>query len=93
MIRIYEKETRGDSCSVLRVAAGTTGKKGGNHSHGCLTVIEIEDSNTMTDLGVEKIGEGGRGVRLVLGGDCELDSIIEAFEFILRKLKYGQSQK
>jgi hypothetical protein len=90
MIRIYEKETRGEWASILRVAAGTTGKKAGNKS---LTVIEIE--NICGDFGIELIREkqlpgvqySVKGVRIIMGGDQEIDSITEALEFILGKLK------
>lgn len=90
MIRIYETTTNLQSCCWLRVAAGTTGKHGGDGGHGCLTVVEIQDAGTAADIGVEKLK---RGVRLILGGDCELDAIIEAFEFIVNKLKNGQIQQ
>jgi len=87
MIRIYEKETNLQSCCWLKVAAGTTGKHGGDRGHGCLTVIEIINDNC--DFGVEILKKDGvkNGVRIVMGGDQELDAITEAIEFILAKLK------
>lgn len=93
MIRIYETTTNLQSCCWLRVAAGTTGKHGGDRGHGCLTVIEIINDNC--DFGVEIFKNDGikNGVRIVMGGDMELEAIVEGLEFILSKLKPEAQKK
>lgn len=79
------------SANIIRVAAGTNGYHGGDSGHGSRTVIEIEDEGS-TDIRCEMIpprpfsGCNG-GVRIELGGDCELTTIIQGLEFILKALK------
>jgi hypothetical protein len=81
---IYEKEIV--SANILRVAAGTTGFRGGDSGHGGRTHIEIEDlANTDVQFIVEK---NGRQLRIELGGDTELETIIEALEFVSETLEH-----
>jgi len=85
IMRLYETEIVG--ANLLRVAAGTTGKRGGDSGHGCRTIIEIEDMGS-TDITIEEIKNiGNGGVRITLGGDEELRTIMEALRFILRTLE------
>ncbi|MBA7541805.1 hypothetical protein ES705_34121 [subsurface metagenome] len=84
---IYEKEFT--SCCILKASAGTTGYRGGDTGHGGRTQIELEDlGGTDISFEIDK-GEGESKKRLLisLGGDCELDVIIKALEFIAGVLK------
>jgi len=85
ILKMYETEI--SSCNILRVAAGTNGLKGGDSGHGSRTIIEIEDmGGTNINFKITpKLGNGLLEIRL--GGDTELETIIQAFEFIVRTLK------
>lgn len=81
---IYEKEF--SSCCILKARAGTTGHRGGDAGHGGRTRIELEDLGG-TDISF-KVREGEeKSLVINLGGDCELDVIIKALEFIVGVLK------
>ena len=70
-------------CNILRVEAGTTGLKGGDTGHGGRTYFSIEDKGS-TDMNVSVFNNG---FQVELGGDTELETIIEALEFIVKTLK------
>lgn len=74
------------SCNLLRVEAGTNGFQGGDSGAGSRTYIRIEDLGS-TDIYVRPTGEYDDGVEIMLGGDCELDTMITALEFITKVLK------
>ena len=78
---IYTREIV--SANLLEATAGTTGYQGGDSGHGCRTFIRICNQGS-TDIRVKKLGDeyGDEGVEIILGGDCELDTIIEACKFI-----------
>lgn len=88
-MKLYETEI--SSANILRAAAGTTGFRGGDSGHGCRTIIEIQDLGA-TDLVVEKLSEGV-GVRLSLGGDSELETIIQALDFVVDTLRAHSNDK
>ena len=71
------------SANILRVRAGTTGPCGGDSGHGCRTVFELEDASG-TDIHVQVLD---RGVRISLGGDCELETFIQALEWAAKSLR------
>lgn len=71
------------SANILRVRAGTTGPCGGDSGHGCRTVFELEDASG-TDIEVQVLD---RGVRISLGGDCELETFIQALEWAAKSLR------
>ncbi len=89
MIKIYE--TVITNANILRVAAGTTGYCGGDTGHGGKTFIEIEDLGG-TDVQF-KITNHEKSLSIELGGDSELDTIIEALEFITKTLKRQAGNK
>ena len=70
-------------CNILRVEAGTTGHKGGDTGHGGRTYFSITDEAS-TDMEVNVFDNG---FEVMLGGDTELDTMIEALEFIVKTLK------
>lgn len=88
IVKVYE--TTIQSANILRVAAGTTGLRGGDSGHGGRTYIEIEDESC-TDIEFE-ISKEGRLLKIELGGDTELETIIEGLEFIVETLKANKSQ-
>ncbi|MBA7603812.1 hypothetical protein ES703_10930 [subsurface metagenome] len=93
-VRVYEKDIV--NANILRVAAGTTGLKGGDSGHGGRTYIEIEDKGN-TDIKFKVINDGtgcfGSFLRIELGGDAELETIIEGLEFIVETLKANKNSE
>ncbi len=84
-IRTYSREII--SANLLEVEAGTTGFMGGDTGHGGRTYFRITDLGS-TDIAVYPAGEyGEEGFEVILGGDCELDTIIKALKFITRVLE------
>lgn len=81
---IETKEAEILSLNTLEVEVGTNGLKGGDSGHGCRTYFRIEDLGS-TDIKVNLIGESG--VEIILGGDCELMTFIEALVFAARTLE------
>ena len=71
------------SANMLRVRVGTTGPCGGDSGHGCRTVLELADASG-TDIEAQLV-EGG--VRISLGGDCELYTLIESLEWAAETLR------
>ena len=83
---IYETEIV--SANIIAVRAGTTGFCGGDSGHGGKTYFAIQDLGG-TDITINPtINEcGDKGFEVVLGGDCELETIIDALKFILQTLE------
>jgi len=78
-----------ESCNMLRAEAGTTGPQGGDSGHGGRTYFSIRDIGS-TDIQVRALSEmtrGGTGFEVKLGGDTELETIIDALKFIVRVLE------
>ena len=77
-----------ESANILEVEAGTNGYQGGDSGHGSRTYIRIEDMGS-TDIRVKEIPANlsNGGVEIILGGDCELDTIIRALKFITKVLE------
>lgn len=74
------------SANILGVEAGTNGYQGGDSGHGSRTYFRISDLGA-TDIRVRACGYEGRdGLEVVLGGDCELNTIIRALKFITKVL-------
>ena len=84
IVKIYETEIC--NANILRVAAGTTGYCGGDSGHGGRTFIEIEDMGG-TDIKFNVSGIDKKSLKIKLGGDSELGTIIQAFEFVIRTLR------
>lgn len=82
-MKIEEKKIIG--ANILKVRAGTTGYKGGDSGHGGKTLIEIQDESD-TDIEIT-VSANRKGVTIDLGGDSELDTMIEALEFAVETLK------
>lgn len=71
------------SANILEVEAGTNGYQGGDSGHGSRTYIRIEDVGS-TDI---EVTPKENGVEIVLGGDCELETMIRALKFITKVLE------
>ena len=80
---MVEKEIT--SANILRVAVGSTGLCGGDYSHGGKTKIVIEDLSS-TDINCWWDYENKK-LTINLGGDCELQTILEGLEFIIKHLQ------
>jgi hypothetical protein len=97
MVEVFSREIY--NCNVLGVSAGTTGYCGGDSGHGCRTIIRISDLGG-TDLRARVIprrypapDNAAEEVEIVLGGDAELQTIIEGLKFILRALEDGKESE
>ena len=77
-----------NNLNILEVEAGSNGYKGGDTGHGCRTYFRIEDLGG-TDLRTKTFSASGdtSGFEVVLGGDCELHTIIQALKFITKALE------
>ena len=92
-----------DGANILSITVGTNGEKGGDSGHGCRTYIKLKnicstditikpilnDSYRRYDNkdDIESIQENSNGVEIILGGDSELGTIIEALDFAVETLK------
>lgn len=77
------------NANVLEVEAGTTGYKGGDWGHGGRTYFRISNLGG-TDMEV-RLADSDRsieedGFEVILGGDTELMTIIDALKFIVKVL-------
>ena len=71
-----------ENANILYAEAGTTGLQGGDTGHGCRTYIAIRDLGG-TDISAKTIDNGKGGFEVLLGGDAELATMIEALKFII----------
>ena len=85
-IQTYGREIT--NCNILEVEAGTNGYQGGDAGHGSRTYFRIRDlGGTAMNVKVTKNRWGdGTGIEVELGGDAELETIIEALQFIVKVL-------
>ena len=73
---------------ILEVEAGTNGYQGGDSGHGGRTYFRIKDEGS-TDMNIQTRSDryGGSEVEVILGGDCELETMIRALKFITKVLE------
>lgn len=84
-ISTYSREIY--NCNILEVEAGTTGYMGGDTGHGGRTYFKIKDLGG-TDIVARPLGRyGDEGFEVFLGGDSELETMIEALKFITKVLE------
>ena len=80
------------SANLLEVEAGTNGFQGGDAGHGSRAYIRIENMGG-TAIQVNPLGrDGDDGFELLLGGDCELETMITALKFITKALEDGAKE-
>ena len=74
--------------NILGVTVATNGYQGGDSGHGGRTYIRLEDlSSTDIDARVSVGPDTNSKVEIMLGGDSELDSVIEALRWAADKLE------
>ena len=77
------------SCNILEVEAGTTGYSGGDTLHGGRNYFRMKDA-ACTDMDIhvmrDRFGDA-EGFEVMLGGDCELETMIRALKFITKVLE------
>lgn len=70
------------SANVLGVTVATTGYMGGGSGHGGRTYFTIEDlGSTDIDARVSETSYGTSKIEVMLGGDTELETFIEALRW------------
>lgn len=80
--------------NILSVEAGTNGYQGGDTGHGSRTYIRIQNEGG-TDIGARVLLDSlgyVDGVEIVLGGDAELSTMIEALKFAAHVLEEGAQE-
>lgn len=72
------------------ITCGTNGNKGGDWGHGSRAYVKVE-GGSLSDYQIRKIDEGddgeSSGFEIAVGGDCEIESLIETLETITSNLK------
>lgn len=78
-----------ESANLIGVCAYTNGFQGGDAGHGCVTYIRFEDFGSTCIRYINLIRSYGEitGFEIELGGDCELETTIQAFEWVARSLR------
>lgn len=76
------------SCNILQIEAGTNSYQGGDSGHGSRTYFCIQDEGS-TDMEIKPVVTkwGCDGFEVTLGGDCELETMIQALKFIVKVLE------
>lgn len=77
--------------NILSGEVGTNGYQGSDTGHGSRTYIRIQNEGG-TDLGARVLLDSLSyvdGVEIVLGGDAELSTMIEALKFATKVLEEG----
>ena len=74
--------------NTLGATVATNGYQGGDSGHGCRTYICFEDlSSTDIDAEVSSGQDTNAKLEIMLGGDSELDSMIDALRWAADKLE------
>lgn len=84
-VETYIKEIT--SANILQIEVGTNGQFGGDSGHGSRTYFKLKDIAS-TDLRVDGEDRMDDEVEIILGGDCELETFIEALEYAVKVLKF-----
>lgn len=86
-VRIFEAEING--CNNIRVAVGTTGKRGGDSGYGGRTFLKITDlAATVGAVTVnQNIAAPFRDLEIMLEGDSELETFLIALKFAVNRLE------
>lgn len=71
------------SANILEVTVATNGYQGGDSGHGSRTYFSLEDLGS-TDMDVR--ADRGK-VEIMLGGDCELQTFIDALRWAADRLE------
>jgi hypothetical protein len=86
-IKIAEKVISG--ANILRIQAGTNCPQGGDSGHGGRTIMRLGDEAGTAMWASLNGGQlmGISSIEIILGGDSECETFIEALEFGLKTLK------
>ena len=90
-IRIDTFKTTISSYATLEIEAGTNGECGGDTGHGSRTYIRLKDLGS-TDIRFE-VSLDARELKMVLGGDSELNQIQRALALVLKFISVRQAQE
>lgn len=71
------------NCNILEVEVGTNGYQGGDSGHGSRTYFKLKDLCS-TDIEIIPYRDG---FEVMLGGDSELTTFIQALKFATRVLE------
>ena len=77
--------------NTFAAEAGTTGYMGGNSKKGGRAFIKIIDMGN-SDVYVERNADG-KGFTMRVGGDSELDTLIDSLDFLVSTLKKQKNEK
>ncbi|MEK4452314.1 MULTISPECIES: hypothetical protein [unclassified Paenibacillus] len=82
------------SFNILGVEVGTNVPKGGDSGHGGRTVLRLYDEastawevSVTPEFGEEVLFDQPKSIEIVLGGDAEAQTLIEALEFAASELR------
>ncbi len=79
------KETELVSCNILGVKVATNGYCGGDSGNGSRTYFRLEDLSS-TDINLRLLNNN-KGVEIILGGDTELETFIQALRWAADNLE------
>lgn len=79
------KETEIVNCNILGVKVATNGYCGGDSGHGSRTYFRLEDLAS-TNINIRLLKDK-RGVEVMLGGDAELETFIQALRWAADNLE------
>lgn len=85
-IKVETKIKRCVGAAVLDVEVGTTGARGGDSGHGCRAYLRLENHAGDMEFSLSK-----NGIEVRLGGDSELNVLIDALEFAVTVLRAGET--
>lgn len=90
-IEIPTKQKEFVNLNIIEVTCGTTGRKGGDWGHGSRLMVNITDlSSTGWEVYVDQEKfDTPRSVEIIVGGDAELETFADAFEWIAKELRAG----
>ena len=79
------KETEIVNCNILCVKVATNGYCGGDSGYGSRTYFRLEDLSS-TDINI-RLMNNKQGVEIMLGGDAELETFIQALRWAADNLE------
>ena len=81
----HSQETEIVNCNILGVKVATNGYCGGDSGHGSRTYFKLEDLAS-TDINIRLLKDK-KGVEMMLGGDAELETFIQALRWAADNLE------
>lgn len=81
----HSQETEIVNCNIWGVKVATNGYCGGDSGHGSRTYFKLEDLAS-TDINIRLLKDK-KGVEMMLGGDAELETFIQALRWAADNLE------